>query len=168
MVMNREIIIIAHDIRSAHNVGALLRTAEGLGVDMVYFTGYTPYPQSENDDRLPHLAAKIHKNIQKTALGAELSQPWARETDVFTLIPRLKQQGYTVVALEQAANSVKLPDFHAPDKVAVLIGREVEGIDQPLLDICDAIVEIPMFGQKESFNVVEATTMFLYQSRFVV
>ena len=160
--------VIAHDIRSSHNVGALLRTAEGLGVRHVYFTGYTPYPVMEQDERLPHLAQKIHKQIQKTALGAEISQAWSREMNVFTLIAQLKNDGFTVVALEQALDSVKLPDFHAPDKVAVLIGREVEGIEQTLLDACDQTIEIPMFGRKESFNVVEATTMFLYHSRFMV
>ncbi len=162
----RSIIVIAHDIRSAHNVGALLRTAEGLGVAQVYLTGYTPYPQMNGDERLPHLAAKIHKSIQKTALGAELSQPWTRETNVFTVISQLKNSGFTVVALEQAETAVKLPDFHAPQKIAILLGREVEGIEKALLDICDEIVEIPMFGKKESFNVVEAATMALYQCRF--
>lgn len=71
--MDKQIVIIAHDVRSAHNVGALLRTAEGLGVTTVYLTGYTPYPQHVNDARLPHLAAKIDAQIHKTAL-------WGRES----------------------------------------------------------------------------------------
>ncbi|MEI6755611.1 MAG: TrmH family RNA methyltransferase, partial [bacterium] len=70
------IILIAHNLRSAHNVGSLLRTADAMGVSKVYLTGYSPYPKSENDSRLPHLALKIDKNIAKTALGAEENIDW--------------------------------------------------------------------------------------------
>ena len=82
----RDIILIAHDIRSCHNVGSLLRTAEGLGVTKVWFTGYTPFPKMEHDDRLPHIAEKLTKQIQKTALGAESSQSWEQQDDVITLL----------------------------------------------------------------------------------
>lgn len=158
-------IVIAHDMRSTHNVGSLLRTAEGLGVT-VYISGYTPYPSVANDTRLPHIAQKLTKQISKTALGAEKSA-WKHAQDIIKLITELKQQGYTVVALEQAPNSVSLPEFTPSKKVAVLLGREVDGIDPELMQHCDLIVEIPMFGSKESFNVVEAATMAMYHLRFV-
>ena len=105
--MHRSIIVIAHDIRSTHNVGSLLRTAEGLGVVHVYFTGYTPYPQLPvGDDRLPHLAAKLTKQISKTALGAETMVPWTHHDSIEQLVAELHADGYTIAALEQTAQSM--------------------------------------------------------------
>ncbi|HEY4160697.1 MAG TPA: TrmH family RNA methyltransferase [Candidatus Saccharimonadales bacterium] len=161
-----DIIVLAHDIRSTHNVGSLLRTCEGLGVSQVYFTGYTPYPAAPGDERLPHIARKLTAQIHKTALDAETLVPWTHAEDVSACVMELKAAGYTVIALEQATSSVPLPDYRAPEKVALLLGREVEGIDPGLLGLCDAAVEIPMFGRKESFNVVQAAAMALYQFRF--
>lgn len=164
--MSRSIIVIAHDLRSTHNVGSLLRTAEGLGVKHVYLTGYTPYPHQKADTRLPHEAAKIHRAIQKTALGAESSQAWSREDDLDVLLARLKGEGYLLAALEQADNAVRLPDWQPTDKVAILLGREVEGIEPEILKKMDITLEIPMYGTKESFNVVQAAAMSLYHLRF--
>jgi tRNA G18 (ribose-2'-O)-methylase SpoU len=163
----RDLVVIAHDIRSTHNVGSLLRTAEGLGVRQLYFTGYTPYPQLDADDpRLPHLAAKLDRQIAKTALGAESLVDWSVQADILQLIADLQQGGYQVVALEQAPDSLRLPDYRPPERVALLLGREVEGIDPAVLRACDVCLEIPMFGHKESFNVVQAAAMALYQLRF--
>lgn len=162
----RDILLIAHDIRSCHNVGSLLRTAEGLGVANVFLTGYTPYPSMPNDPRLPHLAQKITKQISKTALGAEETQTFERHESINEVITNLKSQGYVVVALEQTAHSQKLPDFKPSDKLVILLGREVEGIAPEVIALCDTAVEIPMFGQKESFNVVQAAAMALYHCRF--
>jgi 23S rRNA (guanosine2251-2'-O)-methyltransferase len=162
----RSIVVIAHDMRSTHNVGSLLRTSEGLGVTHVYFTGYTPYPPISEDSRLPHIAAKLGQQIHKTALDAEHLMDWSHAKSIAPLIRKLHADGYTIAALEQSANSQKLPDFHAPDKIALLLGREVEGIDPNILAQCDLSLEIPMFGQKESFNVVQAAAMALYQLRF--
>lgn len=164
--MMRDIVLIAHDIRSCHNVGALLRTAEGLGITKVYLTGYTPYPISEHDDRLPHIAQKLTKQIQKTALGAETLQAWEQSNTVDSVITSLKKDGYTVIGLEQTSNSIPLQTYSAPDKVALLLGREVEGIDPNIIQLLDATLEIPMFGHKESFNVVQAAAMSLYHLRF--
>jgi len=162
----REIVLIVHDIRSTHNVGSLLRTADGFGVAHVYFTGYTPYPQTSPDDRLPHIADKLGKQISKTALGAENSIAWSHNDDVKELVTMLKQDGYRLAALEQDKRAVTLPEYQPPSRVALLIGREVEGIDTTLLDRVDDILEIPMFGRKESFNVAQATAIALYQLRF--
>lgn len=163
----RHIRIIAHDIRSTHNVGALLRTADGLGVEKVYFTGYTPYPSFKQDTRLPHISEKLTKQIHKTALGAERNHKlWQHHDDLQTLIDDLKDQEYEIIALEQARKSIKLPDFQPPDKVAIVLGREVEGLDPEIIERCDSTVEIPMFGRKESFNVAEAASMALYHCRF--
>lgn len=162
----RQIIVIAHNLRSTHNVGSLLRTAEGLGVEKVFLTGYTPYPIQANDERLPHLAAKLHKQIKKTALDAEEQISWQHADSIEPILMDLKQQGYTVAAIEQTADSIELPDFKVPEKLALLVGREVEGIEPEVLALCDHILEIPMFGRKESFNVVQAAAMALYHCRF--
>ncbi|HSX06908.1 MAG TPA: TrmH family RNA methyltransferase [Candidatus Saccharimonadia bacterium] len=166
-MVQRDIVVIAHDIRSTHNVGSLLRTCEGLGVNKVYLTGYTPYPAlSANDPRLPHIAQKLTAQISKTALGAENMVPWEHLGAITDCIERLHADGYIVVALEQATDSIKLPDYRPSAKVALLLGREVEGIEPAVLRLCDIHLEIPMFGQKESFNVVQAAAMALYQCRF--
>lgn len=157
--------MIAHDIRSTHNVGALLRTAECMGAS-VYFTGYTPYPAGEDDGRLPHERAKLTKQIEKTALGATELVEWAHHDDITTLLTELRADGHEVVALEQTASSIELPVFTPSDKVAILLGREVEGIDPELIALCDTAIEIPQFGKKESLNVVQAAAMALYHMRF--
>lgn len=162
-------VLIAHNLRSTHNVGSLLRTADGLGVGKIWLTGYSPYPQRENrenDDRLPHLAKKIHNQIAKTALGAEESTNWDTSTDIAAIISSLKKQGFVICALEQAEDSLPLPQFNPPDKVALIVGREVQGIEPEVLVLCDHILEIPMLGKKESFNVVQAAAMALYHFRF--
>ena len=164
----RQVVLIAHNLRSCHNVGSLLRTADGLGVRRVYLTGHTPYPlMAEYDKRLPHLAAKLDRQIRKTALGAERSQAWKHSADIFPLLARLKAQGYTIVALEQSPEAVSLPGYQPTAKLALIVGREVEGVEPVVLAAADMMVEIPMLGQKESFNVVQAAAMALYHIVFV-
>lgn len=160
------IIIIAHNLRSCHNVGSLLRTAEGLGVSKVILSGYTPYPLAKNDPRLPHIAAKLSKQINKTALGAEHSQPWEHIETIEAVMDTLRNEGYRIAAVEQAPQSTALPDFSPPEKIALLVGREVEGVESEVLAMCDDILEIPMSGKKESFNVVQAAAMALYHCTF--
>jgi tRNA G18 (ribose-2'-O)-methylase SpoU len=162
----RDIILIAHDIRSTHNVGSLLRTVEGLGVSKIYFTGYTPYPLKAIDTRLPHIAHKLTNQIHKTALGAEITQQWEQSDSVEPIIEQLKVSGYSVVGLEQTENAIPLHTFKPPQKIALLLGREVEGIAPEIIEQLDKTIEIPMFGTKESFNVVQAAAMCLYHLRF--
>lgn len=160
----RSIVLIAHNLRSAHNVGSLLRTAEGLGVEKVLLTGYTPYPLQNKDERLPHLAQKIDKQIAKTALGAE--KTLGIHANINEALVELKTLGYKIAAIEQAPDSLPLPEFKPPERIALIVGREVEGIEPEILDQCDQTLEIPMFGKKESFNVVQAAAMTLYHCRF--
>lgn len=162
----RQIVLVVHNVRSCHNVGSLLRTADGLGVSKVYLTGYTPYPISPGDTRLPHEAARVHKQIQKTALGAENSADWQTTPDIFETLAKLKNNGFLIAALEQHKTAVKLPDWQPSSKVALIVGRETDGIEEKVLETCDLTVEIPMFGSKESFNVVQAAAMALYHCRF--
>jgi tRNA G18 (ribose-2'-O)-methylase SpoU len=162
----RHIVLIAHNLRSIHNVGSLMRTAEGLGIDEIILSGYTPYPTLQNDIRLPHEAAKISRQINKTALGAEDLVKWSHYHTALEPISLLQKEGFRVIAVEQNPTSIALPEFIPPDKLALLVGREVEGIEQEVLALCDDIVEIPMYGQKESFNVVQAAAMAMYHCRF--
>lgn len=156
-----DIIVIAHNIRSTHNVGAIFRTAEGFGVSRIILSGYTPYPTLEHDSRLPHISQKLTSQIHKTALGAETIVPFTySETPP---INELKAAGYRIVGLEQAPTSIVVTKYHAPEKVALVLGEEVEGIPADLLTQCEDIIEIPMVGKKESFNVSVATGIALYQ-----
>lgn len=156
-----EIIVIAHNIRSTHNVGAIFRTAEGLGISKILLTGYTPYPTLPADTRLPHISLKLTNQIHKTALGAEAIVPF-EYSDALDLAV-LKQAGYRIVALEQADRSIDITTYTSPEKIALLLGEEVEGINDELLAQCDDILEIPMVGQKESFNVSVAAGIAMYQ-----
>ncbi len=153
------ITLLLHNIRSTHNVGSIFRTAEGFGVQKIILTGYSPYPTSTNDARLPHLAQKIHKQISKTALGAESSVAFEYHDNILTW---LDSNTLPLVALEQAATSINLSDFTAPEEFVLVLGEEVEGIPDELLKHCQSIVEIPMKGRKESFNVSVATGIALY------
>lgn len=155
-----EIILILHNIRSTHNVGAMFRTAEGFGVARIICSGYTPHPRTPFDARLPHQVEKISSQIHKTALGAELLVPFEyHETPPFE---QLRRDGYRIVALEQDQNSINLSSYSPPSRLALLVGEEVYGITDEHRQLCDDIVEIPMFGEKESFNVSVATGIALY------
>lgn len=162
----RDIVIIAHDMRSTHNVGSLLRTADGMGVSRVFLTGYTPYPLKTNDDRLPHIAAKIDRQIEKTALGASKTTTWSNENSLTDAVKLCRRDGYHIVALEQSDQSVTLHKFKPRQKIALLLGNEVDGLDPDLLSLADTIVEIPMLGKKESYNVIQSAAMALYRLRF--
>jgi tRNA G18 (ribose-2'-O)-methylase SpoU len=139
-----------------------LRTAEGLGIEEVILSGYTPYPPAAQDSRLPHEVRKIQQQIHKTALGAETLVHWRHEPDVFATLNRLKTEGCNIYALEQTKESIPLPSFKPPKDLVLIVGREVEGIETEVLAVCDGALEIPMRGHKESFNVVQAAAMALY------
>lgn len=156
----REIIVIAHNIRSTHNVGAIFRTSEGFGVKKIILSGYTPYPVGAGDTRLPHIREKLTGQIHKTALGAEAIVPFEyQEVPDFAA---LRSTGFTIVGLEQDDRSILLPSYTPPDKIALLLGEEVEGITANLRKQCDQLIEIPMHGQKESYNVSVAAGIALY------
>jgi tRNA G18 (ribose-2'-O)-methylase SpoU len=155
-----EIIVIAHNIRSTHNVGAIFRTSEGFGVSKIILSGYTPYPRIAHDPRLPHIADKLTSQIHKTALDAETIVPF--EYQETPNIAALRADGYRIVGLEQDARSIMLRDYRSPQKIALLLGEEVEGIPADMRTLCDDLIEIPMVGKKESFNVSVATGITLY------
>lgn len=154
-----EIIVIAHNIRSILNVGSIFRTCEGFGVKKIYLSGYTPNPSSG----LPHVKEKTARELHKTALGTEKIVNFEYTSDISTTITSLKEEGFKIIGLEQDSRSMLLQNYKPNiNKVALLLGEEVKGITQELRDICDEIVEIPMSGKKESFNVSVATGIALY------
>lgn len=164
-----QIALVAHDIRSTHNVGAFFRTCDGLGIEKIIFSGYTPYPKFEGDSRLPHFADKITRQIHKTALGAEATVPFEHFETIAETIDYLENNNYVLVGLEQAKGSLDpltcakhLKEKFNGRPVALLLGNEIHGINKETLAKLDLIMEIPMHGQKESFNVSVATGIALY------
>lgn len=155
-----EIIVVAHNIRSTHNIGAIFRTCEGFGVKKIILSGYTPYPKLSNDARLPHISEKLTAQIHKTALGAETMVPFEYQEKLD--LTQLKSAGFQIIGLEQDARSIPLPEYTAPERIVLLLGEEVEGIKLDLRNQCDDLIEIPMKGKKESFNVSVATGIALY------
>ena len=159
-----KITLIVHDIRSTHNVGSILRTAEGFGVEKIIFSGYTPYPIFKGDTRLPHIANKLHSQIHKTALGAESLVPFQYYELLEDYISENNASSSTlpIYALEQAPNSTLIQNFLPAKSFALLLGEEVNGISSTYLSQCKEVIEIPMVGLKESFNVSVACGIALY------
>ena len=160
------IILIVHNVRSAHNVGSILRSADGFGAEEVYLTGYTPYPIASHDSRLPHIAKRTSARIAKTALGAENTVSWHHEPDIITLLGRLKERGCMVAALEQTPASKNLADFRCRQPVALVVGSETSGLEKEVLRAADVHLLIPMLGAKESYNVAAAAAVALYHLRW--
>ncbi len=146
--MSRRLELIAHDIRSAQNVGALLRMADSVGVAKLWLTGYTPTPD--------------HAGVAKTALGAQSSVPWEQKRDVLQLLAELRQQGFRIVGLELDPRATDLVTYRAPDKVALLLGNEVDGIAPSLREACDDLMMMSQKGSKESMNVSNAASIASY------
>ena len=158
-----EIIIVLHNIRSAYNVGAILRTAEGLGISSVICSGYTPW--FKKPGLLPHLSSKLKHQIGKSALGAEEMVKVSWSEDINKALAELKGQGFQIIGLENnlEQKSILLNDFKTDAKKIVLVlGEEVNGIPRELYPEIDLFLEIPMKGRKESFNVSVAAGIALY------
>lgn len=151
----REIALILCDIRSAHNVGAIFRTADAAGVARIFCAGYTPTPL----DRF----GRVRADIKKTALGSEESVPWETAPRIGALIKKFKKEGYTILALEQDPRAVDYKKIKTGKRTVLLVGNETEGISKKVLDLCDTIMEIPMAGKKESLNVSVATGIALFR-----
>lgn len=152
------IYIIAHNIRSAYNVGAIFRTADGVGAQKIYLTGYTASPGNSKIYK-----SSAQKMIEKTALGAEKNVSWKKVRNISNLILDLKKKGFEVIALEQNEKSVNYKEFRPIFPVALIIGSEPRGIDVRILKKCDKIIKIPMYGSKNSLNVSVALGIASYQ-----
>lgn len=156
-----------HNIRSVYNVGAILRSYEGFGGKRAIFSGYTPYPGAR-PGVLPHISAKISEQVGKTALGAEKMVALEWTPDVIGKIRSYKRQGYKIVALENNVKGARaLNEFGLREalgkKIVLILGEEVHGIPEDVIREAEILVEIPMHGKKESFNVSVAAGIALYQ-----
>lgn len=148
--MARELVLVLDNIRSLHNVGSMFRTAEGFGVRKIVLCGYTGTPEQ-------HLW-----KIGKTALGAELLVQWEKGGPTWRAVARLKKEGYAVVGLERAPGAVPIGRYRPRRRTALVVGNETRGLTRAVLRRLDAVVEIPMAGVKESFNVAVACGIALY------
>jgi len=158
-VVDKKIFVIVHNIRSLLNVGSIFRTSDAFGVSKLYLTGYTGTPENP-----------VHKSrIGKTALGAENFVPWEYSKSPKRLINNLRKQypNISVVALENNTKATKLQKFKPKFPMALILGEEVGGINKPLLDLCDKVIEIPMAGKKESLNVSVAFGIASYTLRWL-
>jgi len=157
MKKNQENILILHNIRSVENVGAMFRTADAAGIDKIYLTGYTPAPL----DRF----GRKRKDLAKSALGAEEFVSWEPKKMIFSLIAKLKIEGFQIVGIEQDKKSIdyKTLRLRSGQGNAFIVGAEVTGIPKNILEKCDVIAEIPMRGKKESLNVSVACGIALFR-----
>lgn len=149
-----ESVLILPNIRSAINVGAMFRTADAIGINKIYLTGYTPRPTDK--------FGRIQSDIAKSALGAETWIPWKYEEDINKVLKKLKKDKFQIVAVEQDKNSIDYRKVKVGDKVAIIMGEEVNGLDKKILKKCNVIAEIPMKGKKESLNVSVACGIALF------
>ncbi len=149
--MKSDIVVIAHNIRSLWNIGAVFRSADAFQVSHIHLTGYTATPP--------------RKEITKTALGAENLVAWSQEQDPLQVIKRRRQEGFLIVALERREKSTPLMDLRTEKPVCLILGHEILGVSQELLEASDYTVCIPMLGAKNSLNVSVAAGIALYQVR---
>lgn len=157
--MAKELVLILDNIRSAYNVGAILRSADGAGATKVYFCGYTPAPAEEG----ALLKSKADKMIEKTALGAEKTVPWERRENIGELLAELRGCGFSLAALEKISGAEDVAKSSPSFPLALVVGSETEGISSHILQKCDTVLAIPMRGQKESLNVSVAASIAMYE-----
>ena len=155
--MRHQRAVLLHNIRSAHNVGSIFRTADAAGVSKVFLSGYTPCPVDRFD--------RVQKEIAKTALGAEKFLEWEYKKSPVPIIALLKKEGWHVVSVEQHAKSTDYRKFKLKKPTLFILGNEVSGVPKALLDKSDAVLEIPMRGKKESLNVSVAAGIVLFSVR---
>jgi tRNA G18 (ribose-2'-O)-methylase SpoU len=143
------IVVVLDNIRSMHNVGSVFRSSDAFRIEAICLCGYTPQPP--------------HRDIQKTALGATETVNWIYYQHTNEAIQQLKEHGYKVYAVEQVEGSISLESFDvANDKIAIVFGNEVEGVDSDVLFNCDGCFEIPQLGMKHSLNISVAAGIVLW------
>jgi 23S rRNA (guanosine2251-2'-O)-methyltransferase len=145
------IIVVLENIRSAYNVGSVFRTADAFLVEGIYIIGYSAKPP--------------HKEIRKTALGAEETVDWKYFKTTAETIDHLRERDFDVYAVEQAVESVPLHQlqFNQDRKIAVIFGNEVTGVEQSTIHLCDGCIEIPQLGMKHSLNIATAAGVVLWE-----
>lgn len=144
------VIIILDNVRSMHNVGSVFRTCDAFAIEKIYLCGITAQPP--------------HREIEKTALGATQSVDWKYFQHTVDAAKQLKEEGYKIYSIEQVENSISLHDFkpYRNEKFALIFGNEVEGVSEEIISLSDAVIEIPQFGTKHSFNIVVSMGIVLW------
>jgi 23S rRNA (guanosine2251-2'-O)-methyltransferase len=144
------VVAVLENVRSAYNVGSVFRTADAFLLEAVYLCGYTAFPP--------------HKEIKKTALGAENTVQWKHFKNASEALEDLRTLGYKIYAIEQVADSILLNAFdHPTEKIAVVFGNEVTGVEEATIKLCDGCIEIPQIGMKHSLNVSVAAGVVLWE-----
>lgn len=145
------VVVLLDNVRSMHNVGSVFRTSDAFSIDKIYLCGITPQPP--------------HREIQKTALGATESVDWEHKESIEELISVLKKEGYIIVGVEQVRDSVYLQEYKVETrkKYALILGNEVEGISENILEMIDLFIEIPQSGTKHSLNVSVCAGIILWE-----
>lgn len=145
------IVVVLENIRSAYNVGSVFRTSDAFLIEAIYITGYSARPP--------------HKEVKKTALGAEDSVEWKHFANAGEAVAQLQNEGYKVYAIEQVENSIHLQnlEWNAGERIAVVFGNEVSGVEQSTIGLCDGTIEIPQLGMKHSLNIATAAGVVLWE-----
>ena len=143
-------VVVLDNIRSFHNVGSVFRTADAFRFEQIILCGITPQPP--------------HREIHKTALGATESVDWSYQNDTLDVLKKLKADGYKLLSLEQTSDSVMMQDFKPEknEKYVVILGNEVFGVQQEVIDLCNNVIEIPQEGTKHSLNVSVSAGMIMW------
>ena len=147
--MSKKVSVLVHNIRSMHNVGSIFRTSDGAGVSKIYLTGYTACPP--------------RKEITKTALGADKSVDWEFHKDPLGVVKGLKKKGIRIVALEKDKTSKDIQTYKSKGAVCMILGNEIDGVTDELLELADEVLHIPMRGEKKSLNVSVAFGIGIYE-----
>lgn len=152
------LIVVLDNIRSLSNIGSVFRTSDAFNIEKIYLCGITATPP--------------HREIQKTAIGATNSVEWEHVASTTEIVQKLKQDGYTVCSIEQTEETLKLDEVSQlkETKFALVMGNEVDGVDQGVVDLSDYVIEVPQFGTKHSLNVSVCTGVVLWEfsKRFIV
>jgi len=152
--MKKNIYLILDNLRSAHNVGAIFRTADATRVKKIFLCGITPTPSEEKQG---------NRRVKKASVGADKFVKWSYVKNIKAKIEKLKKQGVSIVALEQTPESINYCQAKYNFPLALVIGNEIEGVGESVLKLADQKIEIPMYGKKNSLNVATATGIALYK-----
>lgn len=145
------VVVVLDNIRSCHNIGSVFRTCDALLIEKIFLCGITATPPN--------------KEIHKAALDAEKSVTWEYAQNTEDVVNKLKEEDYKVFAVEQVQNSIMLPEFNPAEneKLALIFGNEVKGVQQSVIDLCHGVIEIPQFGTKHSFNISVSAGIVLWE-----
>lgn len=156
----REVYVLAHNIRSLYNVGALFRLCDGVGVTKLYLSGYTgaPFPRVKY--------TRQRSQIAKTALEGLDNVDWEYHDDPLKVVDIMKKAGVSIISLEQTSSSQNYTEAIYPEKVCLILGNETDGVAEELLNVSDRHIELPMAGVGKSLNVITATAVALFHIQY--